>query len=369
MLQQTQPDRKTIGDGARLSGLDELRGVAIALVLALHLAQQLGGGNFLADLLLIPALGVGVDLFFVVSGVVIAHSLLGLSRRGLTRWEAASVFYTRRFMRIVPFAWFVAVLAGSSVILANGATKSDIAAALSFTGNFHWAPCFAGEAGCGNPQLTGHFWSLGTEMQFYLAAPILLLMRRTAFRYVVGALLVAGIFWDRPWGGFWWTFRLEALALGVLIGLELEAGNKLLVGKTGAMTLGEAVLWMLIAGVIVRLLQPIAPGMAIVLVAVTSAAVVGRCLKRPKGWSRTWFAQGAAWLGGISYGIYLVHPLVIAAVAFALQPDFGFGVSATVATALSLLIGWYLTRAVEKPARDLGYWLTQIGETPPRASQ
>lgn len=343
----------------RLSGLDELRGVAVGLVLVLHLAVQLGDGGFMSELLLVPALGVGVDLFFVISGVVIVQSLFGFREKGLQASETVSAFYTRRFMRIVPFAWFVALLAGLSIIVRGGATVGDIATALSFTGNVYWAPCFGGASGCGNPDITGHYWSLATEMQFYLVAPLLLFAGRRAVQIAVIALLVVGVFWARPWGGYWWTFRVEALAIGILIGMEIRAGNAVFKGNAGAMTVGEAALWMVLAGVVVRLLQGIAPGLAIVIVAVTAGAIVGRSVKRPAGWSRSLTSRTAAWLGRNSYGIYLVHPLVIAIVGFTLRPDFGFAVCAAIAAPLSVLVGWYLGRAVEKPARDLGYWLTR----------
>ena len=50
-------------------------------------------------------------------------------------------------------------------------------AAAGFYANFHWAPCFAGEADCGALTATSHFWSLANEMQFYLAAPFLMALK------------------------------------------------------------------------------------------------------------------------------------------------------------------------------------------------
>ena len=52
--------------------LDELRGLAICAVLASHVALVFANDFALARVLLLPALGVGVDLFFVISGFLIA---------------------------------------------------------------------------------------------------------------------------------------------------------------------------------------------------------------------------------------------------------------------------------------------------------
>jgi len=68
----------------------------------------------------------------------------------------------------------------------------------------------------------------------------------------------------------------------------------------------------------------------------------------------------AAWLGRHCYSIYLVHPLVIAATDFVLRPALPFWPCAAIAAALSVLVGWYVGRAVEQPGRELGYRVTAI---------
>ena len=53
--------------------LDELRGLAICAVLASHVALVFANDFALARAALLPALGVGVDLFFVISGYLIVE--------------------------------------------------------------------------------------------------------------------------------------------------------------------------------------------------------------------------------------------------------------------------------------------------------
>ena len=58
-------------------------------------------------------------------------------------------------------------------------------------------------------------------MQFYLAAPFLIALRPKLAALVCAAALAIGALSERPWGGFWWTFRLDGFAVGVLLSLGL----------------------------------------------------------------------------------------------------------------------------------------------------
>ena len=68
---------------SRDAQLDELRGLAICAVLASHVALVFANDFPLAHVLLLPALGVGVDLFFVILGFLIAP------RAAQSVWHAA----------------------------------------------------------------------------------------------------------------------------------------------------------------------------------------------------------------------------------------------------------------------------------------
>ena len=60
---------------ARIGQLDELRALAIAAVVLSHIALAFGSRSRTAYWLNLPDLAVGVDLFFAISGFVIAVSL------------------------------------------------------------------------------------------------------------------------------------------------------------------------------------------------------------------------------------------------------------------------------------------------------
>jgi peptidoglycan/LPS O-acetylase OafA/YrhL len=160
--------------------LDELRGLAICAVLASHVALVFRNDFALARVFLVPALGVGVDLFFVISGFLIAPRAARSSAKTGGFWLGAAAFWAGRVIRIGVPAW---VTIGALYLAwrlggLHGLHGDDLIAAAAFLGNFYWAPCFAGSERCGDPLLSSHFWSLGIEAQFYALAPFLAALRR-----------------------------------------------------------------------------------------------------------------------------------------------------------------------------------------------
>src|SRR6201996_8441450 len=91
------------GQMSRSNGLDTLRAAAIALVLMYHYQNFVSGE---------PTFGwgsvigwAGVDLFFVLSGYLIANQLFA----GVARGRSLSLprFYARRAFRTLPVFWAV----------------------------------------------------------------------------------------------------------------------------------------------------------------------------------------------------------------------------------------------------------------------
>src|SRR6478672_6331385 len=102
---QSRPDARP-----HLPVLDGIRGCAILLVMATHLAVGVVPANRFDAIVLGALQGgwIGVDLFFVLSGFLITGILL--DSRGGPRYYAA--FFARRALRILPLYWlFLAILA------------------------------------------------------------------------------------------------------------------------------------------------------------------------------------------------------------------------------------------------------------------
>ncbi|MBP7648061.1 MAG: acyltransferase, partial [Comamonas sp.] len=151
-------------DAARLPGLDAVRALAIAAVLAYHLNVP---GLFNAGFL-------GVDVFFNLSGFLITSLLL---REFFTRGRIdIGRYFWRRFVRLMPavavLLLLMAVLVPSLMPTSQRRLLADLPWAGVYLANW-WQICSAQSyfENFGNPPLLRHLWSLGVEMQFYLLWP------------------------------------------------------------------------------------------------------------------------------------------------------------------------------------------------------
>jgi peptidoglycan/LPS O-acetylase OafA/YrhL len=147
--------------------IDGLRAVAILPVLFFHSGLSLFSGGY-----------VGVDVFFVISGYLIA----GIIAREVDGGQFSIIrFYERRARRIMPalMAMIAAVLIAASYFYLPGdfekVPKSALLATLflSNVGFFLQTGYFAGGSET-LPLL--HTWSLAVEEQFYIGFPVLLIL-------------------------------------------------------------------------------------------------------------------------------------------------------------------------------------------------
>ena len=333
--------------------LDELRGLAICAVLASHVALVFRSNVELARVLLVPALGVGVDLFFVISGFLIVERAARSTAKAGEFWCGAAAFWAGRVIRIGVPAWvtIAALFVAWRLGVAQGLRVEDLIAAGTFVGNFYWAPCFAGVEGCGDPLLSSHFWSLGIEAQFYALAPFLAALGRRSIWIIVSLALVAGAMAWRPWGGFWWALRVDALLVGVLIGMETRWRADWLtrVPKIG---LELATYWLLVAAMLARVLSNGVSGVGLVMVALIFGAVLaGRrrdvVAREPLG------GRLLRWIGERSYSIYLVHLPILSTLRPVLLEHAPGWVAAAIATTGVLIAALYLEQWVTGPSKIL----------------
>jgi peptidoglycan/LPS O-acetylase OafA/YrhL len=333
--------------------LDELRGLAICAVLASHGALVFANDFALARLALLPELGVGVDLFFVISGFLIVDRAARSSAKAGGFWLGAAAFWAGRVIRIGVPAWatigalYVAWRLGG----VHGLRFEDLIAAATFLGNLYWAPCFAGSERCGDPLLSSHFWSLGIEAQFYALAPFLAALGRRSMWIIVASALTAGALLSRPWGGYWWALRPDALLVGVLIGLKTRQRAEWLklLPKIG---LGLATYWLLVAAVLARALSIGGTGAGLVAVAVIFGMVVaGR--GRDIGARALFGAKPLRWMGERSFSIYLVHLPVLSGLRAALLEQAPPWAVAALATIGAVLAALCLERWVTRPSMIL----------------
>jgi peptidoglycan/LPS O-acetylase OafA/YrhL len=150
-----------------MPGLDGLRAVAVAAVIAYHLGVGWAPGGLL-----------GVGVFFTLSGYLITDLLLGAWRKGSL---GLSDFWIRRGRRLLPALYLMLVVVVIWVAIGHSSQMSDvrgqtISAVLYVNNWWQISQHISYFALFGPPSPLSHLWSLAVEEQFYLIWPWLLLI-------------------------------------------------------------------------------------------------------------------------------------------------------------------------------------------------
>lgn len=148
----------------RLNGLDHLRTLAILLVFLSHYGRLFPNPEWVNT---ICKFGwTGVDLFFVLSGYLIAGQLFAEIARG--KPISLKTFFIKRFFRIIPPYLVVLTLYFCFPYVREWEGLAPLWKYLSFTQNIGLDQR--------SQRTFSHAWSLCIEEQFYLLLPLLLLL-------------------------------------------------------------------------------------------------------------------------------------------------------------------------------------------------
>jgi peptidoglycan/LPS O-acetylase OafA/YrhL len=171
-----------------IGGLDFIRALAVSLVIWGHASE-----NRFTDT---PALaGLGVTIFFVLSGFLITRLLLAeYAAKGCIDLLE---FYRRRVARLMPiFYLFLGIGLGILWLNSRAIPWGPVIASMLYVLNYYQA--FTGA----HTNLVSHCWSLAVEEQFYLLWPALMmftLRRRWNLAKVLVAIVLA------VWGWRWFV--------------------------------------------------------------------------------------------------------------------------------------------------------------------
>jgi len=165
--------------------LEALRGWAILLVFLFHADGVITGNNRIGTIVspamaFITAGHSGVTLFFVLSAFLLARTYLEEGRGGPIVNRRS--FFRRRILRIMPL-YTVAVVVAVALSGAQPTALVDGLRALFFLNSF------SGTVGSLVPY-SAVWWSLATEVQFYLVLPILGLCLRSRRGQLFGLGLI-----------------------------------------------------------------------------------------------------------------------------------------------------------------------------------
>jgi peptidoglycan/LPS O-acetylase OafA/YrhL len=319
-----------------IRGLDGLRAIAVLLVIAVHTAGAtrlpwgalgpLDNGVYSGQL--------GVDLFFALSGFLITTLILreerGRLAAGLPQGFDIRAFYARRAIRILPPFYLVIGL----LILGSGASwlhtvrpvaeiraeaPAAILSILTFWWNYYGTYVRPVEVGQGLVIV----WSLCVEEHFYLLWPATLLcVKSPRARAAVAAAACFGALALRLLAALAGEpvatrsaathLRLDAITWGVLGAIAREAGwlPPPVRRRAALLLLAAPVGLMLARGDL--LVHPNGTLLGFVVgqaaAALLFTLVVIEVAETPRGWlTRALEVAPLAWMGRVSYGMYLLH--------------------------------------------------------------
>jgi peptidoglycan/LPS O-acetylase OafA/YrhL len=325
--------------------LDGLRGVAILLVMAAHLGGLQETFAFL-----------GVNIFFVLSGFLITSLLL-------EEWDRSQrislkAFYARRALRLLP-----ALTAMLLVFVIVAPQRHEFVihqvhlALLAFFYSMNWA-IMSRRA---HVDFIGHTWSLSIEEQFYLLWPVILLflLRRTNRISMFGwAMLAAVASWltrnvlliyhfdpsKRLYYGL--DTRADALLFGCAAAIVIASGLLPRSPRTNTVMLCAALIS--VAGLAwigqkcyvdgPRMLQygwglcSLFPALIILCLLTVPESFLGRALGNTV----------LAYVGKVSYGLYLWHWPILRFVQMRSWPTWKSNVVTILATVVVTLASYYL---------------------------
>lgn len=288
----------------------------------------------------------GVELFFVVSGMMIARSAVGV---------AAPEFLRRRAIRLAPAAWACGAITVAAVTLAGGADAGLLA---SWTRSTVFWPT--------GQQVDASYWTLGIECAFYLLVAgtlggggrprriegIAYALAAASASFWIGCTLAGPeaslLYASRP-------FQLLLLphgcffALGILLSRIQADGLTPMRGGAIALALAAAAIEITVHATESRnetgLATPVAAALAMFGLGVAALAAAERwqdALARRIG------PALARTIGLTTYPLYLVHQDAGAAIVGLLAgAGVGTGASLLVAAGATLVMAWAVARFAE----------------------
>ena len=344
------------------------RALAAFWVLAAHC--QIWGGYTWAP---IPAPKIAVDLFMLVSGFLMAvNADTRWSREPMTDPGARVRFWLRRYFRIAPAYYLaLAVVILSAPVLMPGKAYLQSLEPARWVGTIYDAS--AVDFSLDNVLMHVSFlfglhpdyaystslpdWSLGLEMQFYLAFPFLLLWLRTPLRALVVGLLIFGTgrlldqVMQFPEPSFL-LLKLNYFLAGMLLFMAMHRNGRIRVGAFVAALLLASLgfeygHW--------RFLAPL------LLLAMMTLGLLEQAQRTPALIARAIDSPPVRFASDVSYSVYLFHGIMfgvfgVLAQHFALEmsPRLLTAALFVFAVTTSYTVGYVVYRWVELPGIRLG---------------
>ena len=358
-----------------IDDLDILRAISVIAIVIHHAGTDLfeWKDEFLDKFYFFFNGSFGPDLFFAISGFIIARDLLPRFNAcpSTNEWLHASLyFWVKRVFRIVPSAWFwlglilvLCVVFNSTGVFGSLRTNAEATvAAVLQVANFRFAHAF----GNFNYGASFVYWTLSLEEQFYILLPFVAWFGRRYLTYILATIVLFQLLQPRSLLGL--MLRTDALLMGVLIAIWSTRNTTYRMLDPTFLKSTPWVGYLFTCGVTICLIALSSSNLNIVplrwsLIALLCALLVlvasfnGNYLMPPGILKKVFL-----WVGTRSYAIYLSHIPVFfftRELMHRLMPDTQFGSeSFWVFTGISLaLIGTCSElnyRIIEVPLRQKG---------------
>lgn len=261
-----------------------------------------------------PSLGIGVEIFFFISGFLITYILLKEKEEygDISLWK----FYLRRGLRIWPLYFFMIAL-GPLFTSWMGIGNPNYPSLLLFYSNFQtiwdlsWEYPF------------GHFWSIAVEEQFYLVWPLVIgfvpkkHLKPLFFVLIAGSILSRVYYFydsDRTWMHLFLNTlcRFDTLVIGALIAVY-SIEDKVRLNLSGSISILLVLLG--IASFVIEPYSswttlPAAIGKKYIYLLVFGVPIMNYVLN-PRFSHRGWLLKKLSYLGKISLGLYVFHNILV----------------------------------------------------------
>ncbi len=347
---------------ARIDDLTCCRAIFACWVFIYHLNLQLLGANLFGTLEPAVQRGyLGVDAFFILSGLVLAHAHPNLGHS----WPEMRTFWLRRWLRLYPvhLAVIMLLLAMFGLAMLAGMAPRDpqrfsldallrnLALVHAWAAPEHWAWNYPS-------------WSISTEWTGYLAFPLLWMgFRRLSARqatWVLPALVAALAAAEWVAGGMHLNLAYRAgfarFLPEFLAGMALARCAPLLRTWRAAPSL----VWLGGGGAILASLLPRATPVSDTLVVLALGMLIAGLFARGMQGRGPVLARlpGFVFLGTISYSFYMSFAVVEMSQAvlwrrLTILPAAHVWLFSLSTMAATLTLAWALWRFVEKPGKDL----------------
>jgi peptidoglycan/LPS O-acetylase OafA/YrhL len=305
--------------------LNAIRFIAALLVIVHHVEQFL-------DLLQLPnrfqspaiqLIGrLGVVMFFVLSGFLISYLLF--EEREVTRTISIANFYMRRILRIWPL-YFLTVLLAFLCPLFPALTFSNYPGAVVWSRLGEKILLFVFFlpnlvlVKIGIVPFASHTWSIGAEEQFYLVWPLLNKTIRNPIRAAAGTIIFyLAVKWfldalptngfTATAAGFWYSSPLACMALGGLFAAIVY--DRIRFAWVQPWLFSRALQWPVFVAMVVMIWRGVRFPFHLEFYGVMFGIMISNLAVNPR---RIFSLENRvlSYLGKISYGLYMFHPIVI----------------------------------------------------------